>query len=274
MDGSSRASLAGCRERLEQLGRDADPDQLSAASAQLFSATGLLRAQSTLRRALSDPGLPGRAKTQVVDALFADQVNTLALEVLHALVQARWSSPGDLADAVDALGVSAALLVAERADELDEVEDQLFRFARIIGREARLRAAITDPRVPAERRVELVDDLLARRASPVTVHLVQQVVRHGGRPAIDDALDELSRQAAARRDRLVARVRSAVPLDEREANQLAEQLSRLYDRRVDLRTEVDPAVLGGVVVRVGDEVIDGSVASRLAEARRRLGRSR
>ena len=191
---------------------------------------------------------------------------------LQDLVASPWHSPADLREAVETLAAEAALVSAEGDGALDDVEDELFRFARLLDREPELRAALTDPGLPEDRKTGLVRALLGERARPATVRLVEVAVTRPRGRSLERVLEELSRLAAARRQRLVAEVRVASPLDDAQTARLAGSLARLYGRPVQLQVDVDPAVLGGVQVRVGDEVLDGTVARRLAEVRRRLAR--
>ncbi len=274
MQGTSRDSLAVAQERL--LARAAEAQTAAAAAAfgeageQLFAVVGLLGEQPALRRALSDPSLPPEQRVALVNGVFSGKVGDEALQALRDLAGQRWSSPGDVVDAVEVLAVQAALTVAEAAGRLDEVEDELFRFERIVHAEPRLRAALTDPGLPADRKVSLLEALLEGKASPSTTRLVEYAVANQRRRNFERGLTELARLAASRRERLVARVTSARPLTGEHQQRLAGALARIYGREVQLQLQTDPELIGGVVVRVGDEVIDGSVLRRLDEARRRL----
>lgn len=270
MRGASRDSLAGARERLEELGRSDDRTGLGPVADELFSVSALLDREGGLRRALADPSLPGRTKTELARGLLGEQLDEQTLAVLDGLVSARWSRPADLLDALDELGATALLIVAEAAGELDDVEDELFRFSRIVDREPELLMALTDQRLPLERKRELSHALLESRARPATLRLVDEVVAHPRGRTLDRALADYAELAAERRQRLVATVRVAVALTEAQGARLAAALEREFGRGVQLQVELDPAVLGGVHVKIGDEVLDGTVAGRLAEARRRL----
>jgi F-type H+-transporting ATPase subunit delta len=168
----------------------------------------------------------------------------------------------------------ALLAVAEAEGELPDVEEELYRFGKAVEREPGLREALTDPVLPAERKKALVGELLGGKASRHTVNLLGFLIEQGRArdlPRIAEALAEL---AAERRRKVVAEVRSAVPLDEERRRRLAEALSRATGRDVEVRVLVDPSVIGGVVARVGDLVFDGTVRHRLAQARERLAGGR
>jgi F-type H+-transporting ATPase subunit delta len=167
---------------------------------------------------------------------------------------------------------AAFLAVISAEDVLGEVEDELFRFARLLEREPALRAALTDPGLPDDRKTGLLQSLLGSKAQPATIRLVEVAVTRPRGRSVETVLDELGRLAAARRQRLVAQVRAAAPLTDAQTERLQVVLARIYGRQVQLQVDVDPDVLGGVQVRVGDEVLDGTVVRRLDEVRRRLTR--
>ena len=164
----------------------------------------------------------------------------------------------------------AMFSVAEAEDALDEVEDELFRFARTLEKERRLRDALTDPALPADRKKAVLADVLGERASPHTVSLLGFIVEQGRARDLGAIVDDLVALAAERRQSAVAEVRTAIPLDKEHRQRLAEALERATGKRIELKLVVDPEVVGGVVARVGDQVIDGSVRRRLELARERL----
>jgi F-type H+-transporting ATPase subunit delta len=153
-----------------------------------------------------------------------------------------------------------------------EISEGLYAVASLLDREPALRAALTDPGLPDERKTGLLETLLGSRAQPATVRLVEVAVTRPRGRSLETVLEELIRLAAARRHRLVAHVRVAAPLDAAQSERLSAVLARIYSRNVQLQVDVDPAVLGGVEVRVGDEVLDGTVQHRLDDARRRVVR--
>jgi F-type H+-transporting ATPase subunit delta len=167
----------------------------------------------------------------------------------------------------------ALFAVAEAEGELEAVEDQLYAFAKALEGQTALREALTDPALPAENKKGLIRDLLGERANPHTVNSLNFLIDQGRSREIVKIAEELSVVAAERRSRQVAEIRSAVPLDEAQRQRLAAALSRATGRQVEVKVVVDPALVGGVVAKVGDEVFDGSLATRLEEVRGRLARS-
>ncbi len=150
------------------------------------------------------------------------------------------------------------------------MEDDLFRFGRIVGGDRDLARILNDPKAPAEGKVALLDRLLSGRVSPVTEQLLRNVLTGPYAGSAEIAVERLSDEASRRRGRSVARVTTAVALTPDQERQLTDVLGRLYGRTIGLQVTVDPSVLGGLIVQVGDEVIDGSIAHRLETAERRL----
>ena len=165
-------------------------------------------------------------------------------------------------------GYARGLFELARAEgTLDEVEDELFRFARSYESSDQLRSALTDELVPADRRQQIVEDLLGGKATPTTVQLVSLVVGSGRGRDLPAIIDRLVERAAATKQRAVAEVRSAVPLTDDQEERLAAALANATGKQVELKVVVDPSVLGGLVATVGDTVIDGTVRSRLDQVK-------
>jgi len=175
-----------------------------------------------------------------------------------------------LSDAVVDGYASAIFEVAHAEGVLDQVEDELFRFARVLEGSDQLRQTITDPALPSERRQGIVEDLLGGRAHPLTGHLVAFVVAAGRARELPAIIDLVVERAAAARRRVVAEVRSAIPLDDDQRTRLAHALSSNLGKQVEVKVVVDPSVLGGLSARVGDTVIDGTVRHRLELLRESL----
>lgn len=267
MFGASRGSLATLRTSLDA--RRAEPD-FDAISGDLLAVAALLGRERSLRQALADAGQPGAARTGIVSSLFGSQISEPALAVLGEVVSSRWSSDSDLVDAIERLGAQAAFTTADADGSLDRVENELFTFGRAVDDSAELAMALTNPALSTEKKAGVVRDLVGGSASPVTVALLTHTAANlrGRRPA--SAVEELARLASEQRHQVLAEVRSAVPLTLEQHTRLASALTSLQGRQVRLNVLVDPEVVGGIVVRVGNDVIDGSVASRLEQARRAL----
>lgn len=270
MHGASRQALLSVRESLAARAGQADASSVSGLAEGLLAVVRLLDREGSLRRTLGDPALEPAAKQQLVRGLLGSQLDDSALDLLDEVVAQRWSSARELVDAVEVLGVTAVFLVAESAGELDAVEDELFRFSRTLAGEPELRAVLTDRGLDTERKQALIDGLLDGKVKAGTKRIVQALVITPRGRTLEDGLEEFARLAADVRSRTLATVTTAVPLDQDQRERLAASLSTQLGRQVQLQSEVDPRVLGGVLVRIGDEVIDGSTRHRLAEARRTL----
>jgi F-type H+-transporting ATPase subunit delta len=267
MRGASRGSFAVAREQLTAaLANGADPAVLGE---ELFAITHLLDQEREVRRALTDATSPTAARSGLARRLLDGRVSAPTLDLVTGMVANRWSSPRDLADAAEQLAVMATAAAAERDGQLDDLEDELFRFGRILGAEPALRSALEDEG-PDEGKRNLLDTLLAAKVSPAALRLITEAVIYPRGRNLETTLDEYGRLAAAWRQRLIAVVRAATGLTEEQRGRLAAALSHTYGHDVHLNVVVDPGVVGGISVQIGDEFIDGSMASRLARLRQQL----
>lgn len=269
MNGASREALAAARERLDALTDNVSVDATRLAD-ELAAVTALLQRESGLRRALTDPGQPGEAKAALARRLLGSRLGADSTDLVAGMVRARWSQSRDLVDALEELADTADLTAAEKDGSLDDVEDELFRFGRIAANNSELRAALGSRTGGDAAKAQLLHTLLGGRAKPVTERLVVRLVTAPRGRSLEGGIESLSKLAAARRGRTVAEVVSATPLSQTQRRRLADALARIYGRPVHLNLDVDPSVLGGVRVRVGDEVINGTIADRLDEATRRM----
>ncbi|MEV0594232.1 F0F1 ATP synthase subunit delta [Nonomuraea cavernae] len=267
MRGLSRSSLAEVEERFNAVAGSAD---LGTLSDELFAIADLLDREHGLRRALSDPARAGEQKARTVRALLDGKVGEAAVATTEAAVAARWSRAGDLADVLERLGVVAAAAEAEGQGTLDEVEDEIFRFGRVVAANPDLRRALTDAAAPEEGKRQLLRDLLGGKVAPTSLRLITQLAVHPRGRSLETGLQEVGQLVAQQRQRLVAVVRSAVDLTQEQKLRLAAWLRSSYGRDVHLNVEVDPRVLGGFSVRIGDEIIDTTIVGRIEEVRRRL----
>jgi F-type H+-transporting ATPase subunit delta len=271
MPAASRDALVKLRENpaLADAGAASSATLIELAD-DLFGIGSVLVGQPQLRRTLGDPATDPDGRAGLVARLLDGKVSALAIELTQAAVRLRWSSPWDLADSLELMANDSLFAAAESQNSLDEVEDQLFRFERILDAESSLTTLLDEQVVPASRRVALLEQVLGQKVGPITLSLLSHAVSsertHGVTNAVHDLLDE----ASARRERSVARVLSAVELSASQETRLAAALTELYGRVISVRTAVDPSLRGGLVIQVGDEVIDGSVASRLANVKAAL----
>ena len=275
MQGASRDALAQAWASVES--ELSGGTHAEVVGEELFGVVAVVDAQVALRRALSDPSVDGDRKASLVEAVIGSHVSAETLRIVTDVVRSRWSRMRDLGDALETLAVLALLIQADahpgrghHAGESDDVEDELFRFGRIVEANADLRTALSDPALPNDNKISLVNALVEDKARPVTVRLLTQVATAPRGRSPEDAIGDYTDIASRRRARLVARVTTAIALSDAEITRLQAALAGLYDHEIHLQVEIDPDIVGGVVVHVGDEILDGSVAGRLAEARRRL----
>lgn len=268
MHAASRQALATLRPRVASAIEQFDSTERRAGfAAELYSVAAVLSAQPRLRRMLADPATAADARAGLASALLEGKISDPAMQLVRAAVSLRWSGPWDLLDAIEVAGDDVLLAAAENENAMDTVEDELFRFERILDSESNLTALLDEPTATGERRRQLLDSIVGQKVHPITLALLQHAVSSDRKRSVLLAIDDLIELAAQRRDRSVARVISAVNLSEEQEASLGASLSRLYDRRIDVRYSIDPGIRGGLIVRVGDEVIDGSISARLTRAR-------
>lgn len=268
MRGASRPSFADLREQLSQAATSAASGKLT--GDELFAVTGLLDTEHGLRRALSDPGKPGAEKAVVARSLLSARISPATMKLVETAVEGRWASPGDLTDALEQAAIEAESIAAEYGGALDDLEDDLFRFGRLVAATPDLRTALASPNLPAENKKNLLAALLAGKASQTAIDLITQVVIHPRGRSLTASLDLCARIAADRRQRLIATVRTSAELTAAQRRRLADALRNAYGHDIQLNLVVDPAVVGGISIQIGDELIDGTAATRLAEVRRNL----
>jgi F-type H+-transporting ATPase subunit delta len=269
MQGSSRASAAAAHKALDAVASGKGVDAMALAD-DLFAMTAALDSSATLRRALTDSGRDPEARASLVTALFGARFSTTAVELAKTLSGSRWSSGRDLAEALEELAVSSVVIAADRAGQLGALEDELFRFERTILANHDLRDAFADHRGDGAPKAELVRELLTGKATEQTIRLARQAVLAPRGRRIGASLEAYLSAAAARRQQSVAHATVAAPLSAAHQERLQVALSKLFGRQVQLNIAVDPTIIGGIRVEVGDEVVDGSILGRLEEANRRL----
>lgn len=233
----------------------------------LFGVAAVLRSEPSLRRVATDVSTEGEAKSGLVRRLFDGRIGQEALDVVASAVAQRWTASRDLADVLEHLGVES--VVRSSGDEAGRLGDELFAVRQLVEDQPELRSALSDPARSVTDKSRLLRDVLEDRALPATVRLVEQAIAGSYRtPAL--ALAEYQKVAAAVHGERVATVWVARELQDADRERLRAALSRQYDREIHLNVVVEPELVGGMRVEVGDDVIDGAVSSRLDEARRKL----
>ena len=269
MQGSSRAAAAAGQQVLERaLAGGADAAGLAD---DLLGVTVAIDSSAALRRALTDPTRDAAAKGALARNLLAGKASESAVDVVASLVGQRWSVDRDLTDTIEHFAVQALASSAAADGSADRVEDELFRFERIVAGTPGLRDALSDRRADVAGKAALVDRLLAGRSSAATARLARQAVTAPRGRRFSAVIEDYLKILAATRAHLAATVTTAVALDHSQRDRLAAALTRLYGKEVHLNVVLDPTVVGGIKVEIGDEVVDGTVLRKLEGARRHFG---
>jgi F-type H+-transporting ATPase subunit delta len=267
MRGASRASQAGLRDQLEEVA--VGPAISEQIGDQLFAVVRLLDSEHGLRRALADPTKPPAEKAAVTRRLLQGRVSEATEGLVADAAAAHWASSGDFADALEQLAIEALTMAAQYGGTLDDLEDDLFRFGRVVSAQTGLRAVLIGQTSP-DAKASLLANLLTDKVSAPSLSLITQVLTHPRGRSPQTVLDLAASIAARRREQLIAVVRVATELSAAQRRRLLETLTAAYGQGVHLNVVHDPGVIGGVSVQIGDELIDGTAASRLAAVRRRL----
>lgn len=243
---------------------------VAALSGDLFAVVDALDSSISLRRALTDPATPPASRQQLAHNLLDGRVSKAAVQVVTEAVEMRWGGGRTLTAALERQAIRAQLLTAERDGQLEEAEDELFRFARLVESDPGLRTALANRAITLEGRRQLVDELLSGRSSATTLVLAKRAVAARER-TFSHTVEGFVTLAAAQKNRVVATVRVAQALTSDQRDRLRASLSRQSGREVTLQEIIDPGVLGGIRVELGDEVVEGTVAGRLQAAQRLFG---
>jgi F-type H+-transporting ATPase subunit delta len=250
-------------------GQEDDGSSAERMADDLFGVADLLRREPSLRRTVTDVSLPSEPKVALVRQIFGEVLASDSLDLVATAVSRRWAAPRDLADALEYVAVVCVVKAAEQRGEADRLEDELFGYGRLVTDNPQLRDALSDPARSVGDKRALLQDLLGNRTTRGTLRLAQQSIS-GSHRTVALAVEAFQKIAAEHRNRLAATVRVARELREEDAGRLASALERQYGRPVHLNVMIDPHVIGGIRVEIGDDVIDGTVSSRLDDARRRL----
>ncbi len=267
---SSRGSLLDLFAELDRVEGGEHAAALDGLGDQLRSVAALTSREPAIRRSLTDASREAPDRAALAHRLLDGRVTPAAADVVAAGAAGRWSAPRDLVDALDLTATAAEVAAADRAGQLDSLEDDLFRFSRIVAGNAALRDALTDRTSPTGSRAALVHRLLDDRTGSAAVRLAVAAATDLRSRSVELALEEDGQVIAARRHRAVALVRVAGTLTDSQRDRLSALLGRQAGRPVQLNIVQDPSLIGGFRAEVGETVLDASVASRLSEARRRL----
>ena len=246
---------------------DPSTGDLDTLASDLFAVVDALDSSVALRRAITDPSTPEESRRNLVNGLFGGKVSKTAVTVVAEGAAMRWPGGRAFAEALERQAVRAQLIAADEAGNLGEAEDELFRFARTVESSPELRNTLANRGATVAQRQELVEELLSGRATEATIVLARRAVTARER-TFAHTIEGFVTLAAQQRNRVVATVRVATALTAEQRTRLQASLSRQAGREVAVQEVIDPSVVGGVRVELGDEVVEGTVAARLLAARR------
>ncbi len=270
LGGTSRVSVLSLRGVLDEKVKPLSSDDAAQFSNDLFTILTVLSTSVGVRRALTDNARDAAAKAELISNLFAGKVAPAAQSLLASAAGMRWSSPSELADAIEQFAVEAQAVVADKNNEITKLEDQLFDFARVLIANPELRQALNTSADSDEGKVALLESVVKGKYANSTINLLRRIVVLRRGRNIDATLAAYSHYVSVRKDRMVAHIRTAVELTSAQQEKLSAALAKEVGKAVQINIEVDPKVLGGISIRYGDEIIDGTVINRLTEASRAL----
>ena len=269
LGGSSRQSLVIARGKLDAAVKGASAASATELSSHLFFAAEVLADNSSLRRAIADQSRDVKAKAALVKDLFGKSTGDLAVAILTDVASLRWSATGDLVHVIEQLAIEAEASSANISNELDRVEDELFETSQMINDSFDLRKALVG-HGSAEAKSALINEILGKKASPSTAKLAVALVKGLRGRSLEAAFADFLFGLANRRNRLIAVVRTAVAMSDSQKARLASAIEKQVGQPIRVNIEIDPAIIGGVSVKFADELVDGSVSNRLANAGREL----
>lgn len=267
--GTSNQSLAALQSEMASTVSAAE----LAVADELFAALDVLDESAALRRALTDPAREPAERATVVRSLFSSKAQRSTVSLLEAVVSRRWGAERDLGEAIEILAVTVAAAQAERSGlaGLEQLEGDLLGFRRTVADSHEVQRALTDRMAPAAAKQKLAARL-SPSASAEARLLIDRAVGapRGLRPSA--LIESFATTVAARQQRWIAQVTVAKRLDRSYVEKLSTSLDRYFGRELKLDVVVDPHVVGGIRVQVGDEVVDSTVAARLNSLQRSIAR--
>jgi F-type H+-transporting ATPase subunit delta len=270
LGGTSRVSVLSLRGVLDEKVKPLSSDDAAQFSNDLFTVLTVLSTSVGVRRALTDNARDAAAKAELISNLFGGKIGSPAQSLLASAAGMRWSSPSELADAIEKFAVEAQAVAADKNNEIAKLEDQLFDFARVLIANPDLRQALNTSADSDEGKVALLESIVKGKYANSTINLLRRIIVLRRGRNIDATLAAYSHYVSSRKDRMAAHIRTAVELTPAQAEKLRAALTKEVGKEVHINIEVDPKVLGGISIRYGDEIIDGTVINRLTEASRAL----
>ena len=268
MKATSRQSLSAARNALEK--KLTSAEIAATAARELLAMVVVFDSNISLSRALTDRSRNVADKSELIKRVFANSISEVTLSFANELIALRWSSPSDLVSAIERLGIETEAAAAEKSNSLDRLEEELFSFTQTVRKSPELRATLNDRARTGARKSDLIASLLKGKSLEATVRLIGALVDHPRGRNVDSVMADLADAIAARKSRTIAHVKSAVVLTQDQVDRIAQSLSAQIGTQVRVNVEIDATVVGGLNIRFGDEVIDGSIATRIGSAQRLL----
>lgn len=266
MSSSTRQAVSAAKEILSPLLADAE---LRFAE-EIFAIGSAVASSKQLRSILSDPSAEIAGKKAAINAVFGASVSERSVDFIAKLVGLRWSNGQDLVRALEELAVHAVAAIAARANSLEKLESELFEFRKVVDSSQDLQIALSGRQASYEQKLALVEKLTEGKFGSEAMLLIRFALAGSTKRRLSEVIEQFGRLLANFAGRLVATVTVATPLTSEQQSSLEKVLSRDYGHALRLNVEVDPEILGGIKVQVAGEIIDGSVANRLKQARMML----
>ncbi len=270
LGGSSRVSVQTLRKSLDEIVNKQSAADAAVFANDLFTILSVLSTSIGVRRALTDNARDASAKAELISNLFGKNISGDAQALLASASALRWSNPGEIADAIENLAVQAESACADKNSELEKVESQLFDFAQVLRANPELRQALNTSADTDQSKILLLESIVKGKYLSSTINLLRRIVTLRRGRSIDATLAAYAHYVSTRKEQVVAHVKSAVELSQSQIAKLVSTLSKQVGKDVRINLEIDPKVLGGISVRYADDVIDGTIVNRLAEAGRAL----
>ncbi len=270
LKGASRQSLAVTRSALEKIISGVDAATAAKISADLFAMVKVLDSSSAARRALTDYARDESAKSTLGKDIFKGLGSTQALEIVSKMAGLRWSSPRDFGNVLEFLGVQALVASAEKSGSLADLESEIFSVSETIAKSPELRAFFAVRNVVSAPKSELLTSLLSGKVTQATLDLTSYLVDHPRGRNVEAGLNDFAAAIAQIIDRQIAHVVSATALSAEQISRLAKSLTKTFGREIKVNASVKQEVIGGMSIRVADELIDGTLLTRISQADRLL----
>jgi F-type H+-transporting ATPase subunit delta len=266
MASSTRQAIAAAKEAIKPLLASADLNF----AAELFAIAEAIASSVQLRNILSDPSAENAAKQGALNAVFGKSASKSAVEFVTSLVALRWSTGRDLVAGIEQIAVYAVASIAAADKSISTLEAELFAVRQTIDSDQELQFALSSKTASEASKLALIETLISAKVSGATNLLVRNAVLIARRERVSVVLEQFAKQVSAVATRLVATVTVAAPLQAQQLDRLGAALAKTYGQDLQLNIEIDPTLIGGLRVQVADEIIDGSLSSRLNEARLQL----